>query len=132
MKVSKKYTLNETHVEEWCKQSGDSNILHLDEDKAAETPFFDGRIVPGMMLLDRVSGLITEWSETKDGTPILSRLSGVSFDSPVYLGETIEVAIEEAENDDETYILRFEVVDPDTPADPKTEGLVTVYMMEQS
>lgn len=130
MRVSKDYTFNEAHVEEWCEQSGDSNILHLDEQKAAETEFFDGRIVPGMMLLDRVSGLITEWSQTKDGTPILSRLSGVSFDAPVYLGETVEISIEEAEIDGETHILRFEVVNADAPADPKTEGFVTVYMME--
>jgi len=130
MRVSKQFTFDEDEVREWCNKAGDSNDIHLNEDALSDNPFFDERVVPGMMLLDKVSGLITQWSETQgdDVTPVISRMSNTVFHEPVYFDEEIQVAIEQEDAEDDMRILRFEVTDS-VAAEPRTQGYVTVYLL---
>jgi len=130
MRVARETSFTEEDVKGWCQKSGDHNPLHLNEDEAADSKFFDERVVPGMMLLDQVSGLITQWSETQDGdgTPVISRMSNVVFDEPVYFDEEIQVAIEQEEQEEAMRILQFEVTDS-VAAEPRMQGYVTVYLL---
>lgn len=128
MKVTKTYSISEEQVQDWCNESGDSNPLHLDSEAAADSDPFDAQIVPGVMLLDRVSGLITEWSQTKEGTPVLSRMSGISFDAPVYIDQEIDISIEEVESDDDGGILEY-TVDDDGMEKPLMNGYTTIYLI---
>lgn len=130
MRVSKQFSFDEDEVREWCEQAGDDNELHLDEDEIKDNPFFDERVVPGMMLLDRVSGLITQWSDTQDSdaTPVISRMSHVVFDEPVYFDEEIQVAIEQEEQEETMRILRFEITNS-VEAEPRVQGHITVYLL---
>lgn len=130
MMVQKEFSFSEEGVREWCEQADDSNQLHLSEETASEHELFDERVVPGMMLLDKVSGLITVWGEATDSsaTPVLSRVSSTVFNKPVYFDETVGITIEEKESQEDMYILRFEVTDS-VAAEPRVQGFVTVYLL---
>lgn len=129
MRVSKQLSFSEDEVQEWCEKAGDSNEIHLNEDALSDNPFFDERVVPGMMLLDKVSGLITQWSKTQDDvTPVISRMSNTIFHEPVYFDEEVQVAIEQEDAEDDMRILRFEVTDS-VAAEPRMQGHVTVYLL---
>lgn len=127
MTVSKSIFFTEDDVREWCREAGDSNPLHLDAEVAQDHPYFEERIVPGMMLLDQVSGLITQWSETREGTPVLSRVTGVNFTNPVPFDEWVTVSVEvEEDASDDAFILFFEVSDDDTSY---VHGTATVHLL---
>jgi len=131
MRVSKQVSFNEEEIREWCERSGEDNEIHLDEESIDGNQFFDERVVPGMMLLDQVSGVITKWSRVQynDVTPVVSRMSSVIFDEPVYFNEEVQVAVEqEEEGAEEMYILRFEITDS-VAADPRIQGYATVYLL---
>lgn len=128
MRVSKEFSFSEDDVRAWCEESGDHNPLHLDAQAAEEHALFGQRVVPGMMLLDRVSGLITQWAETQQGTPVLSRLSGVSFDQPVHFDQTVQISVEQEEQEDDAVILAFEVKNGEI-AEPRASGHATVYLL---
>lgn len=127
MRVSKDFSFSSDEVREWCQESGDSNPLHLDASVVEESEYFEERVVPGMMLLDKVSGLITEWAQTKEGTPVISRMGGISFDMPVHIDESVEIEISESEEQDGSYVLKFAVGAP--AAEPRAQGFVTVYLL---
>lgn len=100
-------------VRDWCRQAGDHNQYHLDDQAASSTELFDGAIVPGMLMLDSVSGLVTQWGETidADGYPILLSVENVSFERPVPVGEMHEVELwDRDEVDDGIYELPFKVI----------------------
>lgn len=126
MTVTNSVFFTEDDVEDWCIESGDSNPLHLDEEAAENHALFDERIVPGMMLLDQVSGLITQWSEKEGGTPVLSRVSGVKFKEPVPLHKWVDVSVEVDDVEDGVYILFFEVEADDTSF---AHGHATVHLL---
>lgn len=132
MRVAKEFSFSEDEVTKWCAQAEDHNGLHLNESVVADNDFFDERVVPGMMLLDKVSGLITQWSEAQnaDGTPVISRMSNIVFDEPVYFDEeiTFSVEAETEDSEEDLYVVRFEVTDS-VAAEPRASGYVTVYLL---
>jgi acyl dehydratase len=131
VRVEKDISASAAMVEDWCNRVDDTNPLHLDEEAASDSEFFDERIVPGILLLDEVSGLITQWAATKEGTAVISRLSSISFDEPVYLDETVQIAVEDEQAlDDGAYILSFEVTDSQS-TDPRAYGSATVYLLDE-
>lgn len=130
MRVAKEFTFDDEDVTSWCQQADDHNGIHLNDAAVEGNPFFDERIVPGMMLLDKVSGLITQWSEAQDGdnTPVISRMSNIVFEEPVYLDEEITILVEEEGAEENMHILRFAVTDSVT-VEPRMEGFVTIYLV---
>lgn len=109
MKVARTYTFTESEVTDWCEKSDDHNPLHLNEQAAADSDLFDERVVPGILVLDKVSGLITTWSEAKDGTPVLGGVSGVRFEEPIYFDEDVTIELWEWGSEGDEYVLQFEV-----------------------
>lgn len=114
MTVARDYTFSEGEVKKWCRQAQDHNPLHLSAQAADDHPIFEERIVPGMMFLDRVSGLLTQWGETKDGSVILTNMNHVEFHKPVGFDQEVTITLEESENHDDGYSFWFYVEDEDT------------------
>lgn len=109
-RVLKEYTFTELDVRKWCEQADDSNELHLGEQAAKDSPFSE-RIVPGMMLLDKVSGRITQYGDAfePDSTVILAGVVAARFREPVLFDETVVVSAEKVEEDNQFTYLDFEV-----------------------
>lgn len=103
--VSSTYTFDAESVEEWCEQAGDSNEIHLDEDAASSSEFGE-RIVPGMMILDKVSGLLEQLG-TDDETVVIHTIVGVRFRDPISLDEPVEIGVEIVEEDDRFTTVEF-------------------------
>lgn len=107
--MDKQRTFTEDDVVAWCAQAEDTNILHIGGGDADAPPLFEGHIVPGMMLLDAVSGLITEWGRSEDAVPVLMSVHNVAFDAPVYIGDTATIELVPEEQDGDYHTLWFGV-----------------------
>lgn len=99
-------TFNQKAVTDWCETSGDPNPIHTDEDVAAESTF-GRRVVPGMMLMDYLSGMLTELGG-EDETVILSGITAARFRDPVLLNETVTLSVEIVEEDKRFTAVDFE------------------------
>jgi acyl dehydratase len=98
-RLIKEFEISESDVRKWCRKAGDNNTFHLDRVAATDGPFED-IVVPGMMVLDRVSGAITAVSQVADGgPPILLGLTNISFHKPVYVDQEFEIECELVEVD---------------------------------
>lgn len=102
----KKVTITEQDVQEWCKRNDDDNPLHTDAD-AAESGPFGQRVVPGMMLLDHVSGLLSGLAD-EDEDVVLAGVTAARFRDPVLLGETVTISVEIVEEDKRFTAVNFE------------------------
>lgn len=111
MKVARHFTFSEDEVRAWCQQANDHNPLHLDQQAAEDHPIFEERIVPGMMMLDKVSGLLTQWGETKDGDVILRNIKNVTFHEAVPLDHEVTITLDEARDVGDEYLLHFFIED---------------------
>jgi len=93
-------------VEEWCEQNADPNPIHTDEE-AAEDSTFGQRVVPGMMLMDQLSGMLTALGDD-DEEVILSGITAARFRDPVLLDETVTFTVEIVEEDKRFTAVDFE------------------------
>lgn len=95
--VSREVSFGESEVSDWCDDSGDLNHLHQ-------------RVVPGMMLLDQVSGLVTELGEEidPDASIIPSGIVGVRFRDPLLLDEKVEISANVEHSDKRFTYIDFE------------------------
>jgi len=101
-------TFDEHDVQEWCDQANDSNSIHLSAEEASESVFGE-RVVPGMMILDQVSGLVEQYGATRGGTAVLTDIVAVRFRDPIPFDEdvTIRVSDEPSEESDKKTTLDF-------------------------
>lgn len=104
--VERTVTFDEDDVREWCERHDDSNPLHLDEEAAADGPF-GRRVVPGIMLLDKLSGMLTEMGGEDDDV-ILAGVTASRFRDPVLLGEEVTLSVEVAEDKNTMTIVDFD------------------------
>jgi len=76
-------------IEEFAALSGDVFYAHMDEEAAQRNPFFDGRVAHGYLLIAAAAGLFVWPGEG----PVLANtgLENLSFQKPVYPGDTIQV-----------------------------------------
>lgn len=76
-------------IEEFAALSGDVFYAHMDEEAAKRNPFFDGRVAHGYLLISAAAGLFVWPGEG----PVLANtgLENLSFQKPVYPGDTIQV-----------------------------------------
>jgi itaconyl-CoA hydratase len=111
---AKKVAFTTGMVEKWCSRAGDENPLHLDEEAASDSPFGQ-RVVPGMMLLDQVSGMVEEVGGP-DTTVILAGVTAARFRDPVLLDEVVEITLDLVESEKRFTTVSFDAraVDRDT------------------
>lgn len=106
-RVAREVEFTEPDVVDWCYKSNDHNQLHLSKSEAADGPFGE-RIVPGMMVLDQVSGLLSQYGETVDGSVILANIVACRFRDPIPLDEEVLISVEESDEDQRFTYLDFE------------------------
>ncbi|PHR61014.1 MAG: phenylacetic acid degradation bifunctional protein PaaZ [Robiginitomaculum sp.] len=86
---SRKVTVKE--IEMFANSTGDTFYAHMDEEAAAENPFFDGRVAHGYLLLSWAAGLFVEPAPG----PVLANtgLNNLAFMTPVYPDDEIKVSL---------------------------------------
>jgi len=107
MVVSEKITITDEMVIRFSELTGDKNPLHLDSDYCANTKF-KKPIVHGMFLSSFFSKLI---SEKYPGPGSIYLSQNLSFISPCFVGDTINVVIELNEKINSKYYLRTIIYD---------------------
>lgn len=107
MVVSEKITITDEMVIRFSELTGDKNPLHLDSDYCASTKF-KKPIVHGMFLSSFFSKLI---SEKYPGPGSIYLSQNLSFISPCFIGDTINVVIELNETINNKYYLRTIIYD---------------------
>ena len=87
--ISEKRTISMENIEQFAALSGDVFYAHMDEEAAQRNPFFDGRVAHGYLLISAAAGLFVWPGEG----PVLANtgLENLSFQKPVYPGDTIQV-----------------------------------------
>lgn len=87
--ISEKRVVSLEDIEAFAKLSGDVFYAHMDEAAAKRNPFFDGRVAHGYLLISAAAGLFVWPGEG----PVLANtgLENLSFQKPVYPGDTIQV-----------------------------------------
>lgn len=87
--ISEKRLISLEDIEAFAKLSGDVFYAHMDEEAAQRNPFFDGRVAHGYLLISAAAGLFVWPGEG----PVLANtgLENLSFQKPVYPGDTIQV-----------------------------------------
>lgn len=104
--MSREVTFSAEDVQEWCDRADDPNPLHTDAEAAAEGTFGQ-RVVPGLMLMDYVSGMLTNLGD-EDETVILSGITAARFRDPILLDETVTISVEIVEEDKRFTAVDFE------------------------
>mgnify|MGYP000583460171 CR=1 FL=1 len=107
MVVSEKIKITDEMVIRFSELTGDKNPLHLDSDYCANTKF-KKPIVHGMFLSSFFSKLI---SEKYPGPGSIYLSQNLSFISPCFVGDTINVVIELNEKINSKYYLRTIIYD---------------------
>ncbi len=78
-------------IEHFAHFTGDTFYAHMDEAAAAASPFFEGRVAHGYLLLAFAAGLFVD----PDPGPVLANtgLEGLVFSKPVAAGDSIAVSL---------------------------------------
>ncbi|MDB4224841.1 phenylacetic acid degradation bifunctional protein PaaZ [Granulosicoccus sp.] len=84
-------TITLDDIEHFAKFTGDEFYAHMDEEAAAASPFFPGRVAHGYLLLSFAAGLFVEPSPG----PVLANtgLNNLTFQKPVVPGDRIRVQL---------------------------------------
>ncbi|HEY9085753.1 MAG TPA: phenylacetic acid degradation bifunctional protein PaaZ [Candidatus Tyrphobacter sp.] len=78
-------------IERFAEFTGDTFYAHMDEASAKASPFFDGRVAHGYLLLSFAAGLFVK----PELGPVLANygIEGLRFLKPVYPGDTLHVRL---------------------------------------
>jgi len=78
-------------IEHFANFTGDTFYAHMDEEAAKANPFFDGRVAHGYLVVSLAAGLFVD----PDPGPVLANygVDGLRFLTPVYPGDTLQVAL---------------------------------------
>ena len=78
-------------IEHFAQFTGDTFYAHMDEAAAKANPFFDGRVAHGYFVVSAAAGLFVD----PDPGPVLANygVDGLRFLTPVYPGDTLQVAL---------------------------------------
>ena len=84
-------TITLEDIEHFAHFTGDTFYAHMDEEAAAASPIFKGRVAHGYFLLAAAAGLFVD----PDPGPVLANfgLENLRFTQPVYPGESIRVRL---------------------------------------
>jgi oxepin-CoA hydrolase/3-oxo-5,6-dehydrosuberyl-CoA semialdehyde dehydrogenase len=84
-------TITLDDIEAFADLSGDRFYAHMDEQAAAASPFFDGRVAHGYFVVSLAAGLFVE----PEYGPVLANygLENLRFSTPVYPGDALTVTL---------------------------------------
>mgnify|MGYP006302806467 FL=1 len=85
-------SITEEMIPAFAELSGDENPIHLDDEYAAET-MFGGRVAHGILSAAVISGALARLSGD-----IVYLSQELSFEKPVYPGETVEATVRVTED----------------------------------
>jgi acyl dehydratase len=85
-------TITETDIVNFAGLSGDFNFIHTNAHAAQDTPFGQ-RVAHGMLVASIATGLAVQQGFI-DGTTLAFRELEWKFTKPVFIGDTIHVAVE--------------------------------------
>jgi 3-hydroxybutyryl-CoA dehydratase len=127
---SRRRTVTEADIVNWCALTGDWFIMHSDA-IYAEASMFGQRIAPGLMVLAFSGGL----GVPPATTTVLANYGSdrVRYPNPTFIGDTIHVEIEVSEKrdrDDDTGIVgfRWDVLNHDD--EPVCVSVLRVLMLK--
>jgi 3-hydroxybutyryl-CoA dehydratase len=98
-------TISESDVYLFAGISGDFNPLHVDAEYAKTTPF-GARVAHGPLTFSLCAGLL---GTELPGVGTIAVSNQVTYEAPVYIGDTVAVRIEVAELDAERNNATFNV-----------------------
>lgn len=84
-------TITETDIVNFAGLSGDFNFIHTNADAAQQTPF-GARVAHGMLVASIATGLAVQQGFI-DGTTLAFRELTWRFTKPVFIGDTVHVAV---------------------------------------
>ena len=90
--VSRTITMSQERINGFAEVTEDRQWIHLDAERAAETPF-GGTIAHGFLTLSLASALIFDVIDVEGATVINYGLDKVRFTAPVPSGSDIEMAV---------------------------------------
>ncbi|HHU44400.1 MAG TPA: MaoC family dehydratase [Actinomycetales bacterium] len=90
--VSRTITMSQERINGFAEVTEDRQWIHLDAERAAETPF-GGTIAHGFLTLSLASALIFDVIDVDGATVINYGLDKVRFTAPVPSGSDIEMAV---------------------------------------
>lgn len=99
-------TYSAEDVEEWCDTYDDPNPLHADAEDAEDGPFGEP-VVPGLMLLNELSGMLTRMDP--ESTIILAGVTAARFRDPVLLDEHVKFKVKVADEGPKFTHVDFEI-----------------------
>jgi acyl dehydratase len=85
-------TITETDIVNFAGLSGDFNFIHTNAEAAQTTPF-GARVAHGMLVASIATGLAVQQGFI-DGTTLAFRELTWRFTKPVYIGDTVHVAVQ--------------------------------------
>ena len=97
LKAEIKRTITGKDIMRFAEVSGDRNPVHLDEEYAKKT-FFKGRIAHGMLSAAFISAVL---ANKLPGPGSIYLKQELSFIKPIRIGDTITIAVEVINKDDE-------------------------------
>lgn len=89
------FQITERDIELYAEVSGDFNPIHFD-DQAAAQHGFPKRITHGMLTMGKIWSLLSNVLNTSYPLPTKYELT---FLSPVYIGDTVNIQVFQKEND---------------------------------
>lgn len=89
VKFGREVLISEKMVKDFVDLTGDANPIHLDA-KAAQKKGFKDKVVHGMLLVALIGSLFPQDLLSKD-LPIFRKLKELTFSSPVYVGQLVEI-----------------------------------------
>lgn len=89
--VTSARTITETDLVNFAGLSGDFNFIHTNAEAAKKTPF-GARVAHGMLVASIATGLAVQQGFI-DGTTLAFRELTWKFTRPVFIGDTVQVAV---------------------------------------
>jgi acyl dehydratase len=120
--VESRKTVSETDVYLFAGISGDFNPMHVDEEYAKGTPF-GSRVAHGPLTLALCAGLL---GTELPGLGTVAVSNQVSYQRPVFIGDTITVRVEVAELNPERNRATMAVTWRNQDGDQVAEGSMVV------
>lgn len=105
--IERVVAFSEDGVQEWCDTHNDDNSLHTDADVAEES-VFGQRVVPGMMLLNQLSGMAASLGEDYQ-TVILAGITAARFRDPVFFDEDVQFTLSDVQDGQNFSTVEFEI-----------------------
>jgi 3-hydroxybutyryl-CoA dehydratase len=104
--ASRTKTITDADVRAFAQASGDTNLIHLDEEYAKQTPF-GRRIAHGMLTTSIISAIL---GNDLPGVGTIYLGQDVKFKAPVFIGDTVTATVELIKYREDKRIATFRTI----------------------